>query len=115
MGADLGVAGPSQDNTWSVRGMGNLQLRRPLDASAGGSARLILRNETGKAMLNAKLYAGMKLHLKEGKGVCTTVFNSVAPSAAAAGEGGASAQAETPNKPVMTCVCGVACAVWSRF
>lgn len=92
------VAVSSQDNAWSPRGMGNLQLRRPLDASAAASARLILRNDTGKAMLNAKLYSGMKLIMKDGKSLCTTVFNSVAPSATT-GE----AEPDASSKPVMTC------------
>jgi len=96
----------SQDNTWAVRGMGNLQLRCPLDAGAAGSARLILRNDTGKAMLNAKLYAGMKVVVKEGKSVCTTVFNTVAPSVAVAGDAEPAAPAEAPSKAVMTCVHG---------
>ena len=119
------VSIPSQSNGWSTRGMGTLQLRRPLDASAGASARLILRNDnTGKAMLNAKLYSGMKLVIKEGKSICTSVFNVVAPAApvggaaedsqAAAPAGGAAEDSQPAAKPeplikhVMTCVRGVA-------
>ena len=112
----------SQDNAWSTRGMGNLQLRRPLDTTAGASARLILRNDTGKAMLNAKLYAGMKVVIKEGKSVCTTVFNVVAPSAPVAtpeaadkpAQPAAPADPATP-KPVMTCVRGAACCDGSSY
>ena len=106
----------SQDNAWSARGMGNLQLRRPLDTAAGASARLILRNDTGKAMLNAKLYSGMKVVIKEGKSVCTTVFNVVAPSAPVATPEAADKPAQpappaepAQPKPVMTCVRGAAC------
>ena len=90
--------------TWSPRGVGTLQLRRPLDASAAASARLIVRNDTGKAMLNAKLYAGMKVVVKEGKSVCTTVFNTVVPSTTATGEAEPAAPPDASSKPVMTCV-----------
>jgi hypothetical protein len=89
--------------------MGNLQLRRPLDANASASARLILRNDTGKAMLNAKLYAGMKLVVKDGKSVCTTVFNTVAPSTTTTGEAEPAA-ADASSKPVMTCERGCSAA-----
>ena len=82
--------------------MGNLQLRRPLDASAGGSARLLMRNDTGKPMLNARLYAGMKVSLIQGKSVCANLFTTVQPVAAAT-EGGAAAEAPQ-STAIPTCV-----------
>lgn len=67
-----------QENAWTPRGFGTLQLRRPLDASAGGSARILMRNDTGKPMLNAKLWKGMKVTQLQGKSVCATLFNTTA-------------------------------------
>ncbi len=92
----------AQESGWSARGMGNLQLRRPLDASAGGSARLLMRNDTGKPMLNARLYAGMKVSLIQGKSVCANLFNTVQPVVAAT-EGGAAAEAPQ-STAIPTCV-----------
>ena len=66
-----------QDATWSNRGLGSLQLRRP----PTGSARLLLRNNTGKPMLNAKLYASLKVQLRDAKSACMTLLNAV-PGAA---------------------------------
>ena len=92
----------SQEAGWSGRGIATLQLRRPLDAATGGSARLLLRNDTGKPVLNAKLYTGMKVMLMQGKSVCATLFNTV-------GEATASSKA-TPTC-VPACAACVLCAV----
>jgi hypothetical protein len=89
-----------QDSAWASRGFGNLQLRRPGDVSAGGSARLLVRNDTGKLMLNAKLYKGIKVRL-QGKSVCTTLFNAVQPAGGAATEGGADDAQK--SQPIQTC------------
>jgi hypothetical protein len=91
-----------QDSAWASRGFGNLQLRRPVDASAGGSARLLVRNDTGKLMLNAKLYKGIKVRL-QGKSVCTTLFNAV-PLASGEAPEGVPDDAQKIS-PVQTCAC----------
>jgi hypothetical protein len=88
--------GRVQEAGWASRGLGDLQLRRPLDAGAGGSARLLMRNDTGKLMLNAKLYAAMKIVQLQGKGVCTNLFNAVQAAGAEEGASGA-APKETPT------------------
>lgn len=52
------------DGGWSERGVVRLQLRRPLAEGAPGCARLLARNDTGKLLLNATLYAGLKTTAK---------------------------------------------------
>ena len=66
------------NNEWASRGTGLLQLRRP---KAGGSARLVMRNETGKLWLNANLYAGLKT-VQNGKAVILSLHNAVEEGAA---------------------------------
>ena len=57
-------------------------------------------------MLNANLYAGMKIVVREGKSVCTTVFNTAAPTTLAT-EGAAPAPPpDASTKAVMTCAPG---------
>ena len=50
------------NSSWSERGVGTLLLQRPTD---GGAARLVMRNDTGKLMLNASLYRGIKPLLRQ--------------------------------------------------
>ena len=75
---------------WANHGVGNLQLRRPQSAPTGsGRARLVMYNQAGKLVLNAKLYAGMKVRHVDDKSVALLLVNG-----AQAGENAA--------KPVQT-------------
>lgn len=65
----------SQGDAWSERGVCNLQLRRP-QADATGSPRLLCRNDTGKLTLNAKVYAGLKVQVKQ-KSVLMKLANAL--------------------------------------
>lgn len=69
-----------QSGSWSERGVGRLQLRCPLVPSGATSARLLVRNDTGKLLLNAKLYAGLKV-TKKPKCVVVQLFNAAAENA----------------------------------
>ncbi len=101
--------GRMQEAGWASRGLGDLQLRRPLDAGAGGSARLLMRNDAGKLMLNAKLYAAMKIVQLQGKSVCTNLFNTVQAAGAEEGAAGA-APKETPTCVHSRCSLSPRCA-----
>lgn len=61
---------------WVNKGVGNLQLRRPKDAPTGSPGpRLLLYNQAGKLVLNAKLYAGMKVKNADDKGIALVLVN----------------------------------------
>ncbi len=87
-----------QDNGWSERGLGSLQLRRQKDGAHG--ARLLVRNDTGKLMLNANLYPGLKVMLKD-KNLIMSLVNFVEQSSQPGKEG--EAPSEPANQLVLTC------------
>jgi hypothetical protein len=69
------------EKEWVNTGLGNLQLRRPQGVPTGApGARLVMYNQTGKLVLNAKLYANMKAKHVD-KGVVVLLVNGAAQAA----------------------------------